>query len=427
MGPTLIFDKSLLQSLNADEAMWLDQFFLSNITPIFFIETLADLEKETKNGKTAEELVGNIAHKTPDFSSRVNVHHSDLIAGELMGYGKVGMDRRPVISGGQPVKDGNKVGLLFENSPEEDAFERWQKHDFLEIEKMYAKSWREMLSNINLEDKYLLFQKYFVDTKPKNLNDVKVLVNKILYSENTKYTLLFGLWLVGIPEHSQKEVVSRWESIGSPDLTTFAPYFTYVYSVDLFFYLGIAADLIGRGRASHKIDLAYLYYLPFCHVFTSSDKLHKEIVPFFIKNDQNFIYGPDLKNDLKSIDEHFSELSDSEKAQGVSSFAMFPPQDKNFIVCNLWDKYMAKDWRTLDLKPGPYPKSKASEGIMSEIEKMKNEKNFLDPRIEIPSDDASSIVIKRMVRASKGKWNRFPPEVVNRRRGANGEWEDIKL
>ena len=47
-GPVLIFDKSAIQSLSTDEAVWLDNFFQSNITPLFFIETLADLEKEIK-------------------------------------------------------------------------------------------------------------------------------------------------------------------------------------------------------------------------------------------------------------------------------------------------------------------------------------------------------------------------------------------
>lgn len=52
LGPILIFDKSTLQSLNPDEAMWLDNFFLTNITPLFFIEMLADLEKEVRSGRT---------------------------------------------------------------------------------------------------------------------------------------------------------------------------------------------------------------------------------------------------------------------------------------------------------------------------------------------------------------------------------------
>lgn len=44
-GPIIIFDKSALECLNVDEALWLDNFFLTNITPLFFVETLADLQK----------------------------------------------------------------------------------------------------------------------------------------------------------------------------------------------------------------------------------------------------------------------------------------------------------------------------------------------------------------------------------------------
>jgi hypothetical protein len=63
MGPILIFDKSTLESLNPDEAMWLDVFFNSNITPLFFVETLADLEKAVHGGRTPEDVVGNLAYK----------------------------------------------------------------------------------------------------------------------------------------------------------------------------------------------------------------------------------------------------------------------------------------------------------------------------------------------------------------------------
>jgi hypothetical protein len=45
-GPSLIFDKSSLESLNLDEAVLMDNFYMSTITPLFFVECLADLEKE---------------------------------------------------------------------------------------------------------------------------------------------------------------------------------------------------------------------------------------------------------------------------------------------------------------------------------------------------------------------------------------------
>ena len=138
MGPILIFDKSLLQSLNEDEAMWLDNFFNTNITPLFFIETLADLEKEVKSGRTPEQIVGSLAIKTPDMSGRPNEHHLTLIAGELRGVGTIGMDGRPIITGGRTVETDGRVGIMFEQSPEEEAFNRWQNGEFLEIERLYA-------------------------------------------------------------------------------------------------------------------------------------------------------------------------------------------------------------------------------------------------------------------------------------------------
>jgi hypothetical protein len=58
MGPITIFDKSALQALSLDEAVWLDAFFFANVVPVFYVETLADLEKEVAEGKTAEQVVG---------------------------------------------------------------------------------------------------------------------------------------------------------------------------------------------------------------------------------------------------------------------------------------------------------------------------------------------------------------------------------
>jgi hypothetical protein len=43
-GPSLIFDKSSLESLNLDEAVLMDNFYMSTMTPLFFVECLADCQ-----------------------------------------------------------------------------------------------------------------------------------------------------------------------------------------------------------------------------------------------------------------------------------------------------------------------------------------------------------------------------------------------
>ena len=103
----------------------------------------------------------------------------------------------------------------------------------------------------------------------------------------------------------------------------------HMFSVDFFFHLAIAADLISRvrpeGKADNKVDIAYLYYLPFCMVFVSSDNLHKRVVPLFLRPDQSFVEGPDLKADLKRIDDYYTQLPKEQTDQGVYKFATSPP------------------------------------------------------------------------------------------------------
>jgi hypothetical protein len=105
MGPVALFDKSFLQSLSLDESVWFDQFYIPNISPLFYVETLADLDKEISKGRTAEQVVGNIAEKTPQVSGVPNVHHSELLLANLLRQ-PISMSNRPIVAGGRPVKSG---------------------------------------------------------------------------------------------------------------------------------------------------------------------------------------------------------------------------------------------------------------------------------------------------------------------------------
>src|ERR1019366_7076717 len=103
-GPSLIFDKSSLESLNLDEAVLMDNFYMSTITPLFFVECLADLEKTLRSKSTPEQLVVSLADRTPEWQSYPNVHHMTILNSELRGqfdlskvYGRV------MLAGGEPV------------------------------------------------------------------------------------------------------------------------------------------------------------------------------------------------------------------------------------------------------------------------------------------------------------------------------------
>ncbi len=148
MGPTLTFDKSFLQSLNPDEAVWLDNFFSCNVTPLFFIETLADIEKEVHKGRTPEQVVGSLAYKTPDMNAQINPFHLSVLESELIGGHPIGMDGRILKAGGEVVTLNDQHGIIYKMSKEEEALYRWHHGEFLDLERQIAKDWRKSVSGI---------------------------------------------------------------------------------------------------------------------------------------------------------------------------------------------------------------------------------------------------------------------------------------
>jgi hypothetical protein len=117
---------------------------------------------------------------------------------------------------------------------------------------------------------------------------------------------------------------------------------------------------------------------------------------------------------------------DEVKKRGVMSFAFYPPHDDKFLVTQLWDKHMAKHWRERETKPAPAPDNEASKKIMEEMRKFREEGKPMDDESRVSSDKTDQMIIERKVLGKKGKWTRFPPEVMNRRKNEKGEWEDIE-
>ena len=401
MGPTVIFDKSALQALSVDESVWLDNFFNTNLTPLFWVETLADLEKapSRREKRTAVEIVQNLAEKTPDMCSKVNMHHETLLAAELIeGYQIDLTAHRPIISGGHWTELEKGKGIVFRPSDEEVAFSRWQDGAFLNLERSIAKQWRQKLSIINFASLYKQFRGLLeASHKPRNLVDGKWLADQILDYEDQESALLFAMSLLNVTDDFQQHVYGRWQKAGRPSLQQFAPYFRYIASVDLTFYFELACDRINRERTSHKIDLAYLYYLPFCSVFTSGDKLHWLLAPMFLQQNQGLIKSTDLKAALAAINTYYKALPDAIKQQGVYKFAQHPPLACDTLITELWDTYLP-NWRH-SLSHHYSPKSETPPPE--------------DEPIAQWQDGLVSMVIERSVTVHKGSWTRFPPQVTS--------------
>jgi hypothetical protein len=340
VGPTVLFDKSFLQSLTVDESVVFDRFFIAVMCPLFYIETLADLEKKTHNERTPEDEVKFIARKTPEMSGVPCPHHLDLCRGNLMGT-SIPMDGRVPMLGGRPVKVAGRRGIVFEERPEAEAFRRWQLGEFFEIERRIAKGWRESLNSIDLLTIAAGMKALGVNPQTcRSLTDARRLALECV-SSNNSFSDRLKLFLItlGLPLEAEPYIAEQWKASGLPSLAEYAPFAAHVVSVELFFQIALAANLIGTERSSNRVDIAYLSYLPLCTIFVSSDKLHRRTAEHFLRPDQSFVWGYDLKADLSALVARYMALPEEEREKGIIKFAHLPLEDEQCLVSKLRDHH----------------------------------------------------------------------------------------
>ena len=102
----------------------------------------------------------------------------------------------------------------------------------------------------------------------------------VLGDRNRFRTIKAAYALLGLPTERWPQVLSKWKAASGPPLAAYAPYTAHCLLVDTFFHVAIAKKLISPDRLSNRVDVAYLYYLPFAMGFVSNDKLHRGLFRF---------------------------------------------------------------------------------------------------------------------------------------------------
>lgn len=410
MGPIALFDKSFLQSLSLDESVWFDHFFYPTICPLFYVETLADLSKSGGSGRTPEDEVRIIADKTPVQAGGPCIHHRELCIANLMGH-PVPMTGQIPIAGGRIVKgpDG-KRGVVYDHSPEAQAFARWQQGAFGEIERKFAAGWRRMLTTLDLSTTANRMRTLGINPKECNsVERVHAIATALVHHREKPFdqmALLFAC--LEIPPDLQRTVLQRWSLDQYRPLAEYAPYAAHVLVVELFFQIALAANLISADRASNRVDVAYLCYLPFSMIFISSDKLHRKCAPVFLRGDQDFVWGPELKAELARQNVEFSKLPAAELERGLVKFARAPIGQDSDLIIRLWDRH-TPGWRRRDEVRTPMP----PEAEKKFVERLRTLSNALtdESAIEADLNDVDQMSIERMVPKRKGKWWLLPKDL----------------
>jgi hypothetical protein len=244
--------------------------------------------------------------------------------------------------------------------------------------------------------------------KPTSLQDARALTDTIIDNLDPEWLLRFGLNLLGVPANADL-VVRTWVADGCKPLRSYRPYFVHTLSINIFFSIVLPAQLLRKVKPSHQIDLAYLYYLPFCAVFSSRDNFHVEVAPLFLQSGQRFIHGDALKADLKNLNEKYLALSEEERDRGLLRFAAGPPDDPECLTTQLWDTYLP-DWRG-QAKPVDLPQE-MQKALKELVDKFTTQSTPVADGAIRDMSELGFLQITKQIKPAKGSYLRFPKDII---------------
>lgn len=387
MDISIVIDKSTFQSLSFDELFRLSCYYKHIITPVLTMEILGDLKKEAQEGKAPpEERVKDFAKKLFPMETVVNLHYKVLLKGDLLGN-PISFDGRPHVGINKAVaSESGMRGYLIEETEEEKSIYKWKDGNFSEADHELSALWRMTTTQEDLLERLKKSLNPDAAIKFVDFHELNKFVSESITSPATQEFLLISLLQnYDIDAMSSVQIFGRWNQEGKPLIKDFAPFAFHCLRVDTLFLFGLTSGLIGT-RPTNRVDLEYLYYLPFGNIFTSNDKVHKNLVPLLLQDYQRFITGSELKEDLKNIVAYLNTLEIEERRK----FKNVPPIIDTSITFQLWKKFFN------------YPQKSNWNREISEAEKekmkekMKEFERALDGEsINLESGEDAEFVIKK--------------------------------
>lgn len=344
MGPIIILDKSAFQSLSAREHIFLDIHFMENLTPILGLEILGDLRKEGQGSRTAEEIVTVLAGKFGGSGPATNVDYRTLCVNSLLGN-HFPLDGRIVPQSARVVRspDGSR-GIFIDLSPFNQAILRWSNGQFTEFERELAGHWRQVTRNLDY-DSFVeqLNVHHVILPHVANVSELRHHIDALLDIAALQNVWL--TWLLGqlsVPADYERAIMARWKASGHY-LQEFAPYAWHCVRV-LLMLIGATRHQLISWNPTNLLDIQYLYYLPFCMVFASEDRVHQALVPILLRENQSFVTGSDLKADLHRIVDFRDALSEKQNHYLGYGLGSYPPPARDSVIHELW-KMHCRPWR----------------------------------------------------------------------------------
>jgi len=345
LGPLLIFDKSFLQMLSAEEVFELTILFHPVGTPLLVREIIADLKKDPSLAKRLPvEVVSELARKMSQAHGVQPADFRKLTIANLCGvevpmFGQVPVD---IETPGVREADAGRL-LLIDSSPEQRMWKRWAAGEFSTDDQEVAAAWRRGLEKVDLRavgDEWKDFGREHFGTA-SNLSELIGQVEVLLSDRKPDRQLeLLGFILsfVQAPEEPMALAYKLLLEQHYARIRDFAPYAASVLKLYLSFIGGLARGFLGP-RPSHYLDLQYLFYAPFCMVFVSADKFHRDMWAA-TAGINTFVWGSDLKSDLANRIIVRKGMTQEERKAHHEKYSFYPIEIEGSMTNDLWKRYM---------------------------------------------------------------------------------------
>jgi len=340
----ILLDKSSFQALSRDEIGFLAKHYSLVIPPILIIEIAADLSKRVAGDTSLSKgQVVMLSKKLLECQSPINIDHRLACEHNLLGQAVL-MDGRPLVGNARRVKakDGT-WGIFIDEDPLWKDIRRWSNSDFTQDEHTTAENWRDLTRGLDLEGLRNRFVPSLLKVKDfMSLRQLGQLFDIRLEEKDPSLEMGLietALMLVRANQETRNSVFQKWHDRGLPSVKQFSPYAHYCARTLMLFTGALGCDSITPKRTNY-VDLFYLYYLPFCMVFSSRDAFQSEFSKHLMRDDQTFIHGDELKRDLRAIADDWDALADQQKEERAYDFGSYPPLNPESPTHQVWQKYM---------------------------------------------------------------------------------------
>jgi hypothetical protein len=344
IGPLLIFDKSFLQMLNPEEVSELSLHFKFVGTPTLTGEIIADLKLEPSERALPSEVVQALSRKMRKAHGLQPANYRKLALANLYAH-EISMTGQVPVDGAAPnvrMIDGGR-GLLYDSTPEQMLWDRWANGEFSTDDELTAKTWRNGIDRIDLDGLIAIWK----DFSSRNFGSAKNQAELISALEAfltdsspavQREILEMTLDLVKASPQDRRLAHALMNIGEMRSVIEFAPFAVSVLRLFLAFSCGLAKGFIGP-RPTNYVDLQYLYYSPFCTVFVSNDKFHREMWGAS-SGVHSFVWGKDLKDDLRRRLETRAQSKEPAVPNQSQKGSPDPPSAPSSIITEMWRTYM---------------------------------------------------------------------------------------